>query len=56
MKYNTEKHKPMMIPTEIKDQLDTIRIDMVIKSIAEGGKGRVSYGDAIQYLIDNRKK
>ena len=24
MKYNTEKHKPMMVSTEVKDQLDAV--------------------------------
>ena len=55
MKYNTEKHKPMMVSTEVKDQLDTVRLDMVIEDIAEGGKGRISYGDVIQYLLDKKK-
>jgi hypothetical protein len=56
MKYNTEKHKPMMVSTEVKDQLDAVRIDMVVKDISQGGKGRVSYGDVIQHLLNENKK
>lgn len=56
MKYNTEKHKPMMVTKEVKEQLDAVRVDMIVKDISEGGKGRVSYGDVIQHLLNEIKK
>lgn len=51
MKYNTEKHKPMMVPTETKDNLDTIRKELIVENLVNGGTGRISYGDVIDHLI-----
>ena len=55
MNYDTQKHKPMLIPTEVKEQLDQIKKIMIIESLNNGGTGRVSYGDAITYLLKNQK-
>jgi hypothetical protein len=55
MNYDTKKHKPMIISTEVKEQLDEIKKTMIIESLNNGGSGRVSYGDAITYLLQNQK-
>jgi len=56
MDYNKEKHKPMMIKTDVKESLDRVKKDLILKSIENGGTGRVSYGDTILILIEEYNK
>ncbi len=54
MKYNTEKYKLVMIPVEVKEQLDELIIKLVQKKIDKGEKKlKVTYSTAIKELLDN---
>jgi hypothetical protein len=55
MNYDTKKHKPMIITTDVKEQLDKIKKTLILESLNSDGNGRISYGDTIQYLINNQK-
>lgn len=56
MNYNKEKHKPMMIKTEVKESLDKVKKELILKSLNDGESGRVSYGDTIMKLIEEYQK
>jgi len=56
MDYNKEKHKPMMIKTDVKESLDRVKKELILKSLDNGGTGRVSYGDTIMILIEEYNK
>ena len=54
MKYDTEKHKLVMLPLEIKNELDEIIIKLVQEKINNGEKKlKVTYSNAIKELLDN---
>ncbi len=53
MKYNTDKNKLVMLPIEVKDRLDEVIKMIVTKRLKDDDKRlRVSYADAIKYLLD----
>lgn len=54
MKYNTELNKHILLPVETKKRLDDV-IYQITKSRLDNGdtKLKVSYNDAIKYLLDN---
>lgn len=53
MKYNTELNKHILLPIEVKDRLDEVILSIVKERIDNGDKRlRVSYADAIKYLLD----
>lgn len=54
MKYDTEKHKLVMLPLEIKNELDEVIIKLVQEKINNGEKKlKVTYSNAIKELLDN---
>lgn len=53
MKYNTELNKHILLPIEVKERLDEVIKMIITKRIEQGDKRlRVSYADAIKYLLD----
>jgi hypothetical protein len=57
MKYNTEKYKLVMIPIELKNELDTIIVKLVQEKIDKGEtKLKVTYSTAIKELLNNYNK
>jgi hypothetical protein len=55
MNYDTKKHKPMLITTDVKDELDEVKKMLIIQNLEDGGTGRISYGDTISFLIKIHK-
>lgn len=52
MKYNTDKHKLIMIPSELKSELDKVILEIAKEKINNGDtKLKVSYADAIKLLL-----
>jgi hypothetical protein len=53
MKYNTELNKHILLPVETKNRLDEVIKIIITNRLREGDKRlRVSYNDAIKYLLD----
>lgn len=51
-KYNTEKNKHILIPIELKEELDSLIESLTRKELEQGNKRpRVSYADAIKSLM-----
>lgn len=57
MKYNTDRHKLIMIQSEVKEELDRVIIKLTQDKINKGYlKIKVSYNEAIKYLTEINKK
>jgi len=53
MKYNTEKNKLVMLPSDVKSRLDGVITLIVKQKIARGEtRLKVSYADAIKWLLE----
>jgi hypothetical protein len=53
MKYNTELNKHILLPIEVKNQLDGVIRSIVEYRLLIGDKRlRVSYADAIKHLLE----
>lgn len=54
MKYNTELNKHILLPIETKLRLDEVILLLTKERITNGDmKLKVSYNDAIKYLLEN---
>jgi hypothetical protein len=57
MKYNSEKFKQILIPVELKDDLDTIKYELIMTKIRNKEKNiEVSYGEIIKALLEMYKE
>lgn len=57
MKYNSDKFKQILIPVELKDELDTIKYELIMTKVRNKEKNiEVSYGEIIKAFLDMYKE